>query len=602
MVRTTLSKKHTITDVLYLLLILVFLVSVGLGFTKDKTTNSIDAISMENCWKDESGASLNLTDLPVGESVTLTADLDGLEWSGRQFCLKSVDTVFTVYADGDPVYSYHPTQPKLLGVSYGMYLHTIALPNETSKLTLQLEPIFNTTHATISDAVLEDSGAYITKLYRNYLLVFIRASFTLLVGIVLLVVGISNKLISASAGLDFVSLGKMCFLLGFAGLNDTYILQIMTQQPALIRCATYLCLALTPYPGLQFFAGACGAKNSKILPFMRILCYLNVFISIVLTVLGITDYYYMVNITHFIILLDFLALFFLVIRSVRQHTIRPQLIRCLTMGLTISVIGGVADVVRYHLGWYDGYNVYSRVGIVLFILILVAYLFQEQIRTLENKQKESMIFISEITETFAKMIDMRDRYTSGHSVRVAKYTAMLAREMGCDEDTIEKYYRIALLHDIGKIGVPTEVLNKPGKLTNEEYAVIKSHAKKGYEALKNISIMPELAVGAGLHHERPDGKGYPNGLKGDEIPYVAQIISVADTFDAMYSNRPYRERMNFEKAVSIIKEVSGTQLSAPVVEAFLRLVERGEFRAADDHGGGSMENIDNIHKKLEEGE
>ena len=114
--------------------------------------------------------------------------------------------------------------------------------------------------------------------------------------------------------------------------------------------------------------------------------------------------------------------------------------------------------------------------------------------------------------------------------------------------------------------------------------------------------MPELAIGAGAHHERPDGKGYPKGLKGDEIPRVAQIIAVADTFDAMYSDRPYRKRMNFDKAVSIIKEVSGTQLQADVVDAFLRLVDKGEFRAPDDIGGGSTEDINNIHKKQDEAE
>ena len=111
--------------------------------------------------------------------------------------------------------------------------------------------------------------------------------------------------------------------------------------------------------------------------------------------------------------------------------------------------------------------------------------------------------------------------------------------------------------------------------------------------------MPELAIGAKSHHERPDGKGYPNGLKGDEIPRVAQIIAVADTFDAMYSDRPYRKRMNFDKAVSIIKEVSGTQLTSDVVDAFLRLVERGEFRDENDDGGGSTEDINNIHKQYE---
>ena len=112
--------------------------------------------------------------------------------------------------------------------------------------------------------------------------------------------------------------------------------------------------------------------------------------------------------------------------------------------------------------------------------------------------------------------------------------------------------------------------------------------------------LPELADGAGAHHERPDGKGYPRGLKGNQIPRVAQIIAVADTFDAMYSNRPYRPRMNFDKVVSIIKEVKGTQLSSDVVDAFLRLVDKGEFKAPDDDGGGSLEDINNIHKKFED--
>ncbi len=106
--------------------------------------------------------------------------------------------------------------------------------------------------------------------------------------------------------------------------------------------------------------------------------------------------------------------------------------------------------------------------------------------------------------------------------------------------------------------------------------------------------MPELATGARSHHERPDGKGYPQQLSGDEIPRVAQIIAVADCFDAMYSNRPYRKRMNFDKAVSIIREVSGTQLTPDVMDAFMRLVDKGEFRDPEDSGGGTVENIDNI--------
>ena len=240
---------------------------------------------------------------------------------------------------------------------------------------------------------------------------------------------------------------------------------------------------------------------------------------------------------------------------------------------------------------------------VLGFLLVAAFIFfvvKRKTKSLMKKQQEQKLFIREMIEAFAKTIDMKDKYTNGHSTRVAEYTAMLTRELGYDEETVENYYNIALLHDIGKISIPPEVLNKPGKLTDEEFKIIKSHSLQGYRALKDISIMPELAIGARAHHERPEGKGYPKGLKGDAVPRVAQIIGVADTFDAMYSDRPYRKRMNFDKAVSIIKEVSGTQLYSDVVDAFLRLVEKGEFRAPDDDGGGSTEDINNIHKKFDE--
>ena len=248
--------------------------------------------------------------------------------------------------------------------------------------------------------------------------------------------------------------------------------------------------------------------------------------------------------------------------------------------------------------FYEQVWFYIITGILLVLILAVCvreYVHKKTL-ALEKKHQETMTFVREITESFAKVIDMKDAYTKGHSKRVAEFTEKLARELGYDKETVERYYRIALLHDIGKIGVPVEVLNKQGKLTDDEFNIIKSHTTLGYETLKDISIMPELAVGAQAHHERPDGRGYPNHLKGEEIPRVAQIIAVADCFDAMYSNRPYRKRMNFDKVVSIIKEVSGTQLTPDVVDAFLRLVDKGEFRDPDDDGGGTTENIDNIRK------
>ena len=202
--------------------------------------------------------------------------------------------------------------------------------------------------------------------------------------------------------------------------------------------------------------------------------------------------------------------------------------------------------------------------------------------------------VLEMTEAFAKLVDANDEYTNSHSFRVAYYTKLLTAELGYDHRTIELYYYAALAHDIGKASIPKHILMKDGKLTTNEFRIISQHTTQGYEVLKGIKSAPELAQAAYCHHERPDGEGYPRGLRGDQIPRVAQIIAVADTFDAMYSDRPYRERMNFEHVVSIIREGAGTQFFVDVVDAFLRLVQKGEFRAKDDFGGGCTEDINNI--------
>ena len=194
-------------------------------------------------------------------------------------------------------------------------------------------------------------------------------------------------------------------------------------------------------------------------------------------------------------------------------------------------------------------------------------------RILENERMSIHII-----QSLADAIETKDLYTNGHSDRVANYSREIARRYGYEDKQIKDIYMMGLLHDVGKVGIPIAVLNKPGKLTDEEYDLIKAHTIKGHEVLKDISVVPELAVGALAHHERHDGKGYPNGLSGDEIPMVARIIAVADSFDAMYSDRQYRKRMDFDKAISIIREASGTQLNPEVVDAFFRLVDKGEIR------------------------
>lgn len=171
-----------------------------------------------------------------------------------------------------------------------------------------------------------------------------------------------------------------------------------------------------------------------------------------------------------------------------------------------------------------------------------------------------------------KALDARDAYTAGHSAAVAVYTRDIARELGFDDEVVRMAHLSGLLHDIGKIGVPGRVLNKTAPLDDEEYELMKSHAAMGAEILGEVDLYADIATLVRYHHERIDGRGYPDGIAGDAIPAISRMISVADTYSAMTTDRPYRDGMPTEKAMSILRECRGTQLDSDFTDAFLRIL------------------------------
>ena len=198
---------------------------------------------------------------------------------------------------------------------------------------------------------------------------------------------------------------------------------------------------------------------------------------------------------------------------------------------------------------------------------------EERTKELEGERNNSQRLLIEVTQALATTIDAKDTYTSGHSRRVAEYSKKIAELIGKDKKTQEELYFIALLHDIGKIGIPDEIINKKDGLTAEEYDVVKLHPEIGYKILKNITAMPNLEVGVRWHHERMDGKGYPDGLRGDEIPEYARIISVADAYDAMTSNRSYRGSLPQSVVRSELEKYSGTQFAPEIAEKMIEIID-----------------------------
>ena len=179
----------------------------------------------------------------------------------------------------------------------------------------------------------------------------------------------------------------------------------------------------------------------------------------------------------------------------------------------------------------------------------------------------------EVMEALAHTIDAKDKYTNGHSIRVAQYSRMIATKMGLSAENCENIYYMGLLHDIGKIGVPNEIINKPKRLTDSEYKVIKTHPAIGYDILAEIKTRPELAKGAHWHHERYDGKGYPDGLSGKDIPLEARIIAVADSYDAMTSNRSYRDYLPQDVVRSELEKNKNTQFDPDIVDVMISIID-----------------------------
>ena len=275
-------------------------------------------------------------------------------------------------------------------------------------------------------------------------------------------------------------------------------------------------------------------------------------------------------------LLGILLLFFIILRYRRK--MRPQVWITLILFTVIPLIASIVQFFMYGLYLTD----MAIVG-----MVVVLYVFtvvdtnrnleqaqQREVRMLKEEQENIQELFSQTAVALVSAIDAKDRYTQGHSARVAAYSRKIAEISGKNEKECSEIYYAALLHDVGKIGIPDSIINKKGKLTPEEYEVIKSHPVIGDQILSKMNKNAYLSDAARHHHERYDGAGYPDGLKGQEIPEMARIISVADSYDAMTSNRSYRSALSQEEVRQEFIRCSGTQFDPEFARIMLQLIDR----------------------------
>lgn len=211
--------------------------------------------------------------------------------------------------------------------------------------------------------------------------------------------------------------------------------------------------------------------------------------------------------------------------------------------------------------------------VVFFGLLNLLLWYRTEKYRMQIEKDDEMIRQAMLTMT--DFIDAKDSYTKGHSSRVAIYAQELAKRLNVPDADRKNLYYIALMHDCGKVGVPDAVLKKPAKLTDDEFRLIQAHATVGNHLLTHFTSIPDISDGAHYHHERFDGSGYPEGLKGEEIPYVARIICIADAVDAMSTNRCYRDRLSEQELIDELEDHAGKQFDPEMVPAMIELIHEG---------------------------
>ena len=363
--------------------------------------------------------------------------------------------------------------------------------------------------------------------------------------------------------------------------SESIIRQLIFSRPSLSQYFSYYTLELIGPLVCLYFDEVQHRKYHRIYVITEAVCLFQMIINIILSVTGIAPLYVTLPISHALTGLCAVVVIVSIIADIRNGSARSYIIN-IAGGIFFIVIGFV-ELARFYFAEFAVFGAYVCIGLLGLMVATVLQTIHDVFEEFRAHERQRTEMMNNTIETIAGAIDARDEYTGGHSERVGLYAQLLAREIapqyGLTEEDIVRIHYIGLVHDIGKIGVADSVLNKAGKLTSEEFSLMKRHTEIGYELMSSMgSEIEGVLDGVRSHHERYDGTGYPDGLKGEEIPLVARILCLADSYDAMTSNRVYRKRLTNEEVRYELECCLGSQFDPKLTEAFIKLIERGGMR------------------------
>ena len=420
------------------------------------------------------------------------------------------------------------------------------------------------------------------SIYNQYGLSTYIAIFILFAGITSILFGIALKHVYHTT-FDMEYFG-WCMAMGSVWmLGESKIRQILVPNASALASLCFVMIMLSPLPILFYADSIQNGKHRKLYQYIGYVVLLNFVVSSILYLTKIKDYIETLPVAQCILVFIFILVFIHLVQYIRKNK-QSKADYILLIGLFLVLLCvAIESVSVYFVATISG--IFIGIGMIILLFTNIVRTIQkihmvEEKRhhlELEIEKKQNKKITLQMMESLSTTIEAKDEYTRGHSRRVAQYAALIAENLGWSNEEIQNLKNCAYLHDIGKIGIPDQILNKPGKLTNEEFNLIKQHTTIGQDILKDITIIPHIDEVTRSHHEHYDGTGYPDGLKGNEIPIQARVIALADSYDAMNSRRIYRNALSHGRIYHEIQMNAGTQFDPDITKVFLKLMDNGSL-------------------------
>ena len=573
---------------LFYILVILSLSLVGiLQFTvKDESRGRISEESVtykgEFIWKKADGNYEKIQvpgryQVPAEETMTILTTLP-LDYAENSLAIRSSLQNIRFYIDGELREEYDTSDTRLIGknTASGYVFCTTSEADAGKEVRIELQSNTEKYSGVVNAVYCGDRTEIWEYLFQTYGMETVVASFLLFAGIITIVFSIALSIVYQMK-FDMEYLGWCVLVAAVWMLGESKIRQLLVPNPTALSSLCFVMILLCPVPISYYVDTLQEGRHKKAFAVIEDLAFLNLIICSALHITGYADYIETLPIAQAAIgVTVFLVAATFIWDLRRGYRIDGYAAAGIIVALTAVVIE-TASV--YFVVSISG--VFIGSGMIILLILCLIRTIRNIWKMESNKQKKEMDKHREqleeislqLMQTLSTTIEAKDEYTRGHSYRVAEYSALIARELNWDEDEIRNLKNAAYLHDIGKIGIPDNILNKPVKLTDEELGVIKEHTVIGAEILKNITLIDHVKEATRSHHERYDGRGYPDGLKGEEIPLYARIIAVADSFDAMKSRRIYRSPLDDQVVYNEIFQNRGTQFDPELADIFLKLLD-----------------------------